>query len=90
MTKRLAAAALLGVIAALAFCAVQSLLGPTPAQAQLREPAIVAAFAYKTHTRFTQDPFDPNRIAESEARVEKIILVRADGTTDFKYVADEK
>ena len=90
MSQRLSAALLLGLVAAVAFYAAHSLLSPAPAQAQARENPVVAAFAFKTQTRFTQDPFDQTRVSESEGRVEKIVLVYADGKVDFKFVGNER
>jgi hypothetical protein len=53
-------------------------------QALTRPADVVAVVPSLSRTDYEQDPFDPSRLRRTQTTVVKLILVRADGTTEAK------
>jgi hypothetical protein len=56
----------------------------TTVQALTKPADVVAAVPSLSRTDYEQDPFDPSRLRRTQTTVVKLILVRADGTTETK------
>lgn len=58
---------------------------PSPAVAALlKVQPVVAAVPLATRTDYEQDPFEPTRLRRTESTTLRVLLIRADGTTEVK------
>jgi hypothetical protein len=62
---------------------VKDLTAPTRSEVKSGPPQVVTAVPYETETRYDMDPFEQNRVRSTIQKVQRVILIRSDGTTEI-------
>lgn len=56
---------------------------PEEPKYSLEKAPVVAAEPYEYETEYEMDPFEPDRIRRTTTEVTRLVIVRADGTTEI-------
>lgn len=49
----------------------------------LEKAPVVAAEPYEYETEYEMDPFEPDKIRRTKTQVSRVVIIRADGTTEI-------
>lgn len=57
---------------------------PVDVKALTQPPAVVAAVPLQSRTDYEQDPFETTRLRRTQTTVQRLLLIRADGSMEVK------